>query len=505
MKILLAQHKVAAIYLAILGNKADTSTLNFFGYQVATGKLKTDTMADNLIATPDGQNRYQNLSNNEKINYIYNNITGSQPDPDTLTKWVTQLEQGATLGSIADGIIRQLESYSGTDATTLAQQSFLEQNVSTTLFPSLKQPAELTASAADIQAVYYITGGAVVAEGVNFWANYLHNNPDKLAYVAQKFVEGRPAVASLTNEDFIRTLFQNTFKQAATPEEIAHYIAGLENNSETRGDVVAKMLNDIRNDTTHPAAKALFDQATHVYAAGEMPALPYQETVAAFYFTLARSSVTADALDTWSKKLASGTSEAELLKILSATPEFSTAGNYGDIYQRLYGEKLTANESQAILLKAGNDKFQATSLIIDAFRHGEYPLEGHNTPVNPSLVIIYEREVGLALNYATGAATLEITASGGNPFGTVNSGKMHQLSNAELSQLTKITLNANVEQSVDLSFNKIKEITLTGDYATSSALLGYLNKQGRDITLILNNTSFQHLGTSANLGKETSR
>jgi hypothetical protein len=501
MKSLLAQHQVAAIFQAILGNQADTTTLNFFGFQIATGKIKPGQMANNLIATHDGQDRFQGLNNNEKINYIYSNITGGKPDSTTLDALSAQLDQGVSLGDITLSIINQLESYSGNNETILTQQTFLANNIATTLYPALNHPAELGASAADIQAIYYITGGAVVAEGVNFWANYLHNNPDKLAYVAQKFVEERHAVASLNDEDFVRTLFQNTFKQTATTEEVAHYLAGLDNNSETRGDVVAKMLNDIRMDITHPEAKAQFDLSVYVYTAGEMPAVVDQETVAALYFSVARSSVTADGLDTWSKKLASGTSEADLLKILSVSAQFKAASNYGDIYLRLYGERLTTSEAQAILLKAGNNELQATSLIIDAFRKGEYPLDNHSTPLDLSKVINFEREVGLALNYATGAATLEIASSGGNPFSTVNSGKLHQLTNAELSQLTKITLNANVEQGVDLSFNKIRDITLTGDYATSNVVLDSLAKQNKNITLMVDNTNFQHIGPNTSLGE----
>jgi hypothetical protein len=500
MSILSSQSLAAAIYQAILGNKADTTTLNFFGYQVVSGKLKPEQMANNLVATHDGQTRFQGLGNNEKINYIYNNITGMQPDTATLTTLVAKLEQGVSLGDIALNIINQLESYSGNDETTLTQQTFLANNIATTLYPALNHPTELGASAADVQAIYHITGGAVVAEGVNFWANYLHNNPEKLAYVAQKFVEGRPAIASLSNENFIRTLFQNTFKQPATQEEVAHYLAGLENDSETRGDVVAKMLNDIRTDTTHPEAKAQFDLVSHVYAAGEMPAATYQETVASFYFTIANIGVSADALDSWSKKLASGTSEAELLKMLSASAQFKTAGNYGEIYQKLYGETLTATESQAILLKAGNNKYQATSLIIEAFRNGEYPLDNHSTPPSPGLLINYEQKIGLMLNYATGPATLEVSANGGNPSGIVNSGNMHQLSNAELLQITKIALIANADQAADLSFSKVSQITLSGEFATSNTVINSINKYAKDITLLLDSDNLHPLGSNVNLG-----
>lgn len=500
MSILSSQAQVASLYHATLGKKADQTALDYFARQLVEGKTTASALANSFINSADGHSRYDNLNNSQKVTYLYKNITGSEPDSTTLDSLLLKLGQGQSLGFMATEIINGVKSYVGNEQLPLDQQAYLQATVNSTLYPAFNKTAEYVPAAADIQAIYYITGGIPVAEGINFWANILTNDPDKFGYIAQKFVEGRSALSSLSNEAFIRTLFQNTFKQAATPEDIAHYIAGLENNSETRGDVVVKMIGDIRTDTTHPAAKELFNQATHVYAAGEMPAAVFQETVAAFYFTIAKSGVTAGALDTWSKMLASGTSPAELLKIMSSSSQFSAATNYAEIYQRLYGETLTTAESQAILLKAGNDKYLATSLIIDAFRSGEYPLDNHNTPPSPSLVLNYEREIGLMLNYATGPATLEVSANGGNPSGLVNSGIMHQLTNAELLQLTKITLNANVEQSVDLSFSKVSQITLTGEYATSNVVLDSINKYAKDLTVLLDTENLQHAGSSVNLG-----
>jgi hypothetical protein len=493
MNNLSAQHKVAAIYQAILGNKADTSALNFFGYQLSIDKLSPNQLASQLINSQDGQARYLGLSNEEKINYIYNNITGTQPDPATLVRLVTQLEQGGYLSTITVNIINQLESYNGDDVMTLSQQAFLEHNVATTLYPAFNKPAEFIPDAANIQAIYYITGGAVVAEGVNFWANYLHNNPDKLSSIAQKFVEGRSAVASLSNENFVRTLFQNTFKQAATTEEVAHYLAGLDNNSETRGDVVAKMLNDIRTDTTHPEAKAQFDQATHVYLAGEMPAVAYQETVAAIYLTIAKTTVSATALDTWSKMLASGTSEAALLQMLSKSAQFSTAGDFAAVYKTLYNGTLSAAESQAILLKAGNDKFAATALIIDAFRDGQYPLDNRPTPLPHSQVQNYEATLGSSLNYQHSFdGTFSVSAEG-KLTAAINNHPDQALTNAEIASLTLPTtlkINATASHSIDLAFipQNITEILLSGDYATNNQVLaGFTGKQ--HITLLLDDNN----------------
>lgn len=500
MNNLLAQHQVAAIYQAMLGKKADIATLNYFGNKIASDKISLAGLANSFTLGQDGKNRYDGLNDNEKINYIYANITGTQPDAGTLAKLVAQIQHGTSLGVIAVELFHQVESYSGNDESALSQQAFQKNNIDTSLFPAFDKPAEFTSFAADIQAVYYVLGAARVSSGINYWADKLIKTPGDLDKIAQVFINDRQGISSLSNEDFVRKIFHNTFGTDATAQDIIHYTGGLQNNTETRGEVIVRMIADIRNDNLHPAARELFTGATHVYLAGEMPELKYQEVVAAFYKAIANSSVPASALDTYSKMLAAGTTEAQLLKILSASAQFSAATNYGAVYQYLYGTKLTASESQAILLKAGNNKYQATTLIVESFRNGEFPLDNHNYPLNKKLVINFESEINAALNYFTGPATLEVSANGGNPSGTLNTGKMHQLSNAELSQLTQITLTAGTEQSVDLSFTKITKITLNGEYSTSNVVLDSINKSAKDITLMLDGNSLQHAGPNVNLG-----
>ena len=500
MSLLQSQHSLAAIYMAALGKKADTSTLDYFGRQLENSKTNPTALANALINSRDGHNRYDGLTNSEKLSYIFKNITGSEPDSVTLETLMSEVEHGKSLGSIIIGVINKTESYNGTDATALQQKAHLNDVINTTLYPSFDKTVEYSAYAADIQAVYYVIGGTMVSSGINFWANELINSPEKLNKIAQNFVSTRPSLNNLNNNDFIKLIFKNTFDKIPTSQELSNYLSGLENNTETRGDVVVRMINDIRNDDSNSQASIHFNQATKVYLSGEIPDLKYQEVVASFYLAIAKSTVPATALDTYSKYLASGKTETDLLKVLANSPQFHLAENFAVVYQYLYGTTLTASESQAILLKAGNNKYQATNLIVESFRNGEFPLDNHSYPLDKKLVINFESEINAALNYFTGPATLEISANGGNPSGTLNTGKMHQLSNAELSQLTQITLTASTEQSVDLSFTKVTKITLNGEYSTSNVVLDSINKSAKDITLMLDGNSLQHAGPSVNLG-----
>ncbi|HEI8819852.1 TPA: DUF4214 domain-containing protein [Serratia marcescens] len=498
MNNLSAQQKVAAAYQAILGNKADTASLNFFAYQISSDKLSPSQLASQLISSQDGQTRYKGMSNEEKINYIYSNITGTPPDSDTLSKWVSLLEQGNYLGTIAISIINQLETYEGDDQVVLAQQEFLANNIATTLHPALNKSPEFIPDAANIQAIYYVIGGVPVAEGINFWADYLHSDRTKLGYIAQKFIEGRSALTVLNNEDFIKTLFQNAFKLTATPDDITRYLLELGNNGKTRGDVVVKMIADIRADSSHPEAKAQFEQATHVYMAGEMPAVIYQETVAAFYLTIAKTTVSASALDTWSKMLASGIDETVLLKQLAKSAQFSAASDFNSVYQTLYKSTLSASESQAILLKAANDKFAATTMIIKAFRDGKYPIDTHPAPPSHSLIQAYETMIGGSLNYEQKFNGTFTISADGKLMAAVNGHSIQALTNAEISSLrlqTTLKINATANHSVDLGFlsDTVTEIVLSGAHATSSQLLTSFNAK-QHITLLLDDTGIVNAG-----------
>lgn len=494
MSLLQEQHIFSAIYLATLGKKADTPTLDYFGRKLESNKTNPTLLANALINSHDGQNRYDGLNNSEKISFIFKNVTGTKPDSTTLAALVLEAENGTTLGSIAISIINRTENYSGTDQNLLQQKMHLENAIITTLYPSFDKTSEYTSYASDIQAVYYVIGGAMVSSGINFWANDLINNPDKLNKIAQNFISTRPSLDNLNNEDFIKTIFKNTFNKEPSSQDISNYLTGLNNSTETRGDVVVRMINDIRNDDSNSQANVNFNKATKVYLSGEMPDLKYQEVVASFYLVIAKSSVPADALDTYSKMLAAGTTEVQLLKTLSASTQFDAATDYGAIYQYLYGNNLTTSESQAILLKANYDKLQATVLIIDAFRNGKYPLDNHPTPPSHSLLLDFEKNIGISLNYQKSYNGEFGISNNGKLTAEINTQHSHELTNAEIASLlilTDLKINANSNHSIDLSFinlNSIKEILLTGEYATSDLVRSGFSGQ-QHMTLMLNDSN----------------
>lgn len=496
------QKDVAALYYACLGKKADSATLTFYADVLSGGKVDQTLLVNTFVAALDGQSRYQHLNNEEKVSYVYQNITGAPAPGNVVAHWSNELNQGHSIGYMVQNLVREFRDYNGSNAELIEGATQLENTINATLYPAFNQGPEVYASAADIQAIYYVIGGSMVAEGINFWAQALYSGQSTLSQIAQHFIETRPKTAGLSDADFVKKIFNLTFKTPPNDAELAKYLAGLGSHTESRGEVVARMIEDIRNDTTHPQAKETFFGATHVYAAGQLPTAQYKETVAALYLGIAKSDASASAIDTYSKFLASGNSELALLKMLAKSPQFSEASNFKQIYNDLYNAGGSTSEQvyKAILLKSGNDPLKATLLIIDSLRSGKYPLDNGQIP-SDSLVKKFNASIGEALGYKE-KAILTLDSNGGVLTGTINSDKLHVLSPAEITSLKEITINANadLQKSLDLSeLNGINKITLIGDYASNKTLLSSISAAWLSPTLILDEKNIVNAGGGVDL------
>jgi len=243
-----------------------------------------------------------------------------------------------------------------------------------------------------------------------------------------------------------------------------------------------RLITDIRM-TPRTIQPTEFQNATHVYAAGELPALNYQETVALLFLQLAKNTLlNASGLDSFSKFLASGKSDLDLLTLLAKSPHFQDATNFAKVYAKLYGATLNDLQKQAILQQAGNNPLQATLNIIDTFRHGEAPLDSGPVPSIDDMINL-EYKIGSELGYQI-RGNLTLSNTDGTLTGTLNSGAQHTLSHAEIAQLLQITLSVDVGVAVDLSFAKsLQQVSLQGDFAASLATLNSL--KSKSVTLYL--------------------
>jgi hypothetical protein len=509
MSLLTLQQDVAILFYAILGKKADDKALTYFAKQLEKGTYTQNQLAEKFILSQDGQHRYDGLTTSQKVQYIYQNTNGTPPDAATLNALTAQVDAGKTLGSLTTTLIRETKNYAGSEALPQSQQQHLENVINTTLYPSqVEQPAQIDA-AADIQGIYYLLGSMTNSTAINYWSGILDSGKKTAADIANYFAASKSYISSLNNEDFVKKIFSEAFGTAASNSDVQNYIAGLNNQSETRGDVIMRMMADIRNDTSHEAAKQNFLAATHVYAPGELPAAQFTETVMSLYLTVAGVAADATALDTYSRLLASGTTNDQLLKILSGAYQFRNAGDYQNIYLKLYGLALDSISAQAILLKAGNDKIKASSLIIDAFRDGKYPLDNNPTPPSPYPLQHFEVKLGGSLGYQKVFNGTFSLSDSGKLMADLNARASHEVTATEMAYLAPLGLlniNANVDIAVDLSLVKFKasynyKIVLFGDYATSATVLNSLGY--KPIEILLNDKNIANANAALPLKAKT--
>ncbi|AWO78550.1 MULTISPECIES: beta strand repeat-containing protein [Serratia] len=475
MATLVAQQKAAAFFLAISGKNIDTAALDYYSQKIETSALSLEQVAQKFIA---GTASLNGLTASQIVTKIYTAVNGSAPSSSVLADL---LAGNPTTASVVAKVINDVLSYSGFDSTLLTAQSNFEAQVEKTLFPVAT--AASSAGAADVQGVFHVVGLTQTQDGITYWGTVLAQGGKTLAAVAQTFVNNSP-LKTLSDSDFINAIFQNSYERAPTSAESSSYLALLSGGS-TRGDVVAQVIAALKGtvaagDTT---AQQHFQAATHVWQPGELPALNYQEQVAAAFLAIPGRGVDASGLDTWSKELFAGKTYAQVITTLINSAESQKKGAQltGDdfvqhIFTLVHGTAATA--AQLASYGALGSKTTITQAIINDLR---------NSIATDSATVTqqhgFEYDIGTSLLYKT-AASLTATAAGGNATGTVNTGASHQISNAETAVLTDVQLNANAASIVNLKFaDHLANLTINGTSAATVNLSDNGVNPGVDITV----------------------
>ncbi|HEJ7838000.1 beta strand repeat-containing protein [Serratia marcescens] len=474
------QKEAAAILYAVLGKSASHATFDSIGAQLQRGELSASAYVTTLLTSADGVALFNGLSDLNALQIVYTKIFGSAAPTSTLQDYLT----GSTLAEAMAKVVNQVLDYSGFDSTLSAAQASLDQQVNAVLFPSVSAAA-LGQGASDVQAIYYVTGAAQSALGINNYGAAINAGTKTFVQVAQEIIFSAN-LTSLSNTDYVIRLFKWGYERSPSATELSNYVTELTGGT-SRAEVLIQVIDSLRGtvasgDTT---AQQHFNSATISYQPGQLPSLSYQEQVSAVYLAVPQRDIDARGLDDWSKYLSKGamTYKGFIGTILKSS-EFQKKGAQltGDdfiqhVYTGVHGVAATAAQL-LVYSSLGSDKALITQAIINDLR---------NSTATDNITVTqqhgFEFDIGTSLLYKT-SASLTATAAGGNATGTVNTGTSHQISNAETAVLTNVQLNANAASTVNLKFaDHLANLTINGTSAATVNLSDNGVNPGVDITV----------------------
>ncbi|KFB88703.1 cell surface protein [Serratia grimesii] len=474
------QKEAAAILYAVLGENATHATFDSIGAQLQRGELSASAYVTTLLTSTGGVALFNGLSDINALQIVYTKIFGSAAPTSTLQDYLT----GSSLAEAMAKVVNQVIDYSGFDSTISTAQAGLDQHVNAVLFPSVSAAA-LGQGASDVQAIYYVTGAAQSALGINNYGAAINAGTKTFVQVAQEIIFSANLTA-LNNSDFVVRLFKWGYERTPSTAELSNYVTELTSGT-TRAEVLVQVIESLRGSVAagDTVAQQHFNSATISYQPGQLPSLSYQEQVSAIYLAVPQRDIDARGLDDWSKYLSKGamTYKGFIGTILKSS-EFQKKGAQltGDdfiqhVYTGVHG--VAATTAQLLVYSAlGSDKAAITQAIINDLRT--------STATDATTVTQqhgFEFDIGTSLLYKT-AASLTATAAGGNATGTVNTGSSHQISNAETAVLQNVQLNANAASIVNLKFaDHLANLTINGTSAATVNLSDNGVNPGVDITV----------------------
>ncbi|MBH3283831.1 DUF4214 domain-containing protein [Serratia marcescens] len=459
------QQQATALAYAVLGRNLDESSYEYFGKKLENNTRTPESFVKSLFSGSEGVEKYTGKTDTQILNQVYSNIYKTTADASYIQ---SLLNSGDSISSLVTKMVTDVLYYNGFDSATLAAQQTFETQLDSALYTAASSTAQ--AGASDVQAFFYVLGSTQVASSINYYGALIASGSKTLAQVAQSFVNSKAPASLYSDSQFVSLLYHNAYLRDPSSIETSYYVNKLTAGTATRTDVLLEVINTLRSTvtTTDTAAQTQFIKATHVYKSGELPALSFQEQVAALFLGVPDRAVDASGLDTWSKQLAYGVTYKDLATKLIASAEFQAKGANltGDafiqhVYTAVHGVAATATQL-AIYSALGNDKATITLAIIHDLRNSAAI---DNSTVSQQHA--YEADIGNSLLYKTGAI-LSSSASNGNATGLVNTGSNHVLSNAETAVLENVILNASAETVTNLKFaDQLANLTINGTSAAT--------------------------------------
>lgn len=117
--------KIAQLYTSLLERSGENFGITAWASNLHNGTSIND-IANAFYGSPEGQALYAGMTDSQYVNQVFHNILNRDADAAGMQLFLSQLAGGETRGALASDIMQYIDSYTGTDAGTIASHDFLE-------------------------------------------------------------------------------------------------------------------------------------------------------------------------------------------------------------------------------------------------------------------------------------------------------------------------------------------------------------------------------------------
>jgi hypothetical protein len=199
---------VIRLYYAALARMPDYAGLQNWSVALHGGALTLTSAADQFAASAEFVLKYGSLDNTQYVQQLYLNVLGRQADPAGLADWVSQLNSGASRGTVLVGFSESPEF----------QANMANQVEIVRLYDLLEQRMP---TAAELQS----------------WIAFLNGDDQTDTLYAFAYPSG------LSDSAYVQAVFQGFLGRDADAGALSSFTAGLAAGTVTHGTLVDTILN----------------------------------------------------------------------------------------------------------------------------------------------------------------------------------------------------------------------------------------------------------------------
>ncbi|MFT8246903.1 SdrD B-like domain-containing protein, partial [Roseomonas sp. BN140053] len=206
--------QVVRLYDVALGRGAEQAGLNYWIDQLNAG-VPLLNLADGFLGSPEFAARYGNLSNQDYVGLLYQNVLGRPADPAGAAFYEASLAAGTSRATVLVGFSESPENKAASAADNALGIWDVSEN------------------AATVARLYdTLLGRQPDLAGLGFYRGQLDSGQNTALGIVQSFT-GSPEFqarygSNLPSAQFVELLYRNTLDRDGTPAEINYYVSQLD-------------------------------------------------------------------------------------------------------------------------------------------------------------------------------------------------------------------------------------------------------------------------------------